>query len=149
MQQPQLGRAEVPKHDPWHPLDRRIQRLEEIQTLRRDSDFHDPPVGAGANPVDQAAALQAIQQPRDVRVPRDHPLNDFAASQTRRVSAPQDAQGVVLADRHIDRLQVATAVSPDDATQVCYCVAGNVSERAVAGNREVRRTGRFISADAL
>ena len=78
---------------------RLIQAFEQLEPLRRDSRFHHATVVLLPLPRDQRALFHAVEQPRHVRIVRDHAVSDGAARQTFGLRSAQDPQHVVLGAR--------------------------------------------------
>src|SRR5580704_15799334 len=79
-------------------LDWRVKPVQHLQSFHRNPGQDHAPVFGVAPSHNEAPLLQSIQQSRDVRIPSDHALPDFAARQTFR-RPTQDTQHVVLRRR--------------------------------------------------
>ena len=86
-----------------NPIDRLVEAAEELLALVRDPHFDDAAILAAADTRHQAAPLQAVHQPCDIGIARDHPVRDFAARQRGGMTAAQDPQHVVLVGRQFGR----------------------------------------------
>src|SRR5574340_549179 len=69
---------------------------EKLQAGLGDPGDHDTPVLRASLPPDELTSFQAIEQPGDVRLGRNHPARRFRAGQTIPAGAPQNAEHVVL-----------------------------------------------------
>src|SRR5580700_3578758 len=79
-------------------LDRLVKSVQHFQSFRRNPGEDHAPIFDVAPSRNQAPLLQSIKQSRDVGIPSDHALPDFAARQTFQCTT-QDAQHVVLRRR--------------------------------------------------
>ncbi|HTV15840.1 MAG TPA: hypothetical protein VME68_14060 [Acidobacteriaceae bacterium] len=94
----------MPQLSPVHPADGGIEPGQQLQASRRDTHQNAATILLLAQASDQGAILQPVQEPRNIRVAREHPLGDLPAEQAIG-SAAQDAKNVVLRGGEIDRAQ--------------------------------------------
>src|SRR6476661_9943816 len=80
-ERPQPLLSEVAQQPGEHPADRLVQRVEKVEPRLRDARPHDAAVLGVAEPRDEAALLQPVEEAGDVRPRADQPLADLAAGQ--------------------------------------------------------------------
>jgi hypothetical protein len=86
----------VTQHASIQLVNRLIEVVHRLQTLRADSDNDDTSVLDIALASAQPSALHPVQQASDVWVASYHAFGDFAACKPHATRAPQDPQNVVL-----------------------------------------------------
>ena len=92
----QIVRREVSEGAAVGVDQRGIKRRDEVKAGLGDHRPHHAAIIVIAPAVHEAAFDQPVEQPRDIRIARDHSVGNFAAPQAVRPDAPEDAQHVVL-----------------------------------------------------
>src|SRR5678815_522108 len=73
--------AQVAEHRLRHAIDVDVQALQNLAPFVGNPDFDDAAVLTAPDARHQATPAQTIDQPRDIRVARDHALGDVAAGE--------------------------------------------------------------------
>ena len=105
--------------------DRLIQPLEQVEPFRGDKRSNHPSIIRLPAAGDQAALGKAIEQPRDIRIAREHPLGDLPAGKSGLARAAEDAEGIVLRGRQAGRLEeffkpAAQQIGAAEDIQECF-----------------------------
>src|SRR3990170_7845819 len=83
--------------------DRGVDGSNELQSRHGDLRAYYSAVGALARPADQAAQLEAVEQPGDVGIAGDETVGNFATGETVRRGMPEGVERTVLGERELER----------------------------------------------
>ena len=89
------------EHGLRHALHMRIESADHLEPFVGDAHLDHAAIASASAPLHEAAACQAVDEPRDVGIAGDHAFRNVTAREFRRMAAAQDAKDVVLVRRQL------------------------------------------------